>query len=66
MPKLSDSRRFSGMAPQLIATKGFVGLGQLPRRMARARSSFPVPDSPVEGTVVENPKASAPLRTDLS
>ncbi len=45
-PKNSDSRRFSGMAPQLIGINGPF-LRKLASWMARATSSLPVPLSPV-------------------
>ena len=49
-PKSSDSRRFSGRAPQLIETNGRAARAEV-RWMARAMSPFPVPDSPVMRTV---------------
>ena len=48
-PKSSDSSRSSAMALQLMATKGLLRRG-LPLWMARARSSLPVPLSPVINT----------------
>ena len=48
-PKSSDSSRFSGMAPQLMATNGPLARGE---RLwsSRAISSLPVPVSPVIST----------------
>ncbi len=50
-PKSSLSSRFSGMAPQLMATKG-PPFRLLEWCMARATSSFPVPLSPTTSTDV--------------
>ena len=49
-PNSSLSSRFSGMAPQLTATKGASRRGER-AWMARATSSLPVPLSPVMSTV---------------
>ncbi len=50
-PNSSDSRRFSGIAPQFTATKGSLTRGE-ERWSARAIASFPVPLSPVIRTLV--------------
>ena len=44
-PNRIDSTRFSGMAPQLTATKGLARRSPEPW-MARAINSLPMPDSP--------------------
>ena len=45
-PKNSDSIRFSGIAPQFTATKGFAAR-ELWAWISRAASSLPAPDSPL-------------------
>ena len=49
-PKSSLSSSVSGMAPQLMATKGWLAR-ELARWMARATSSLPVPLSPWMSTL---------------
>src|SRR5688500_10224543 len=52
-PKSSDSSSPSGIAPQFTATNGAPERG-LARWMARARSSFPVPDCPKMHTLASD------------
>ena len=50
-PNSSDSSRFSGMAPQLMLTKGPLARGER-LWISRAINSLPVPVSPVTSTVM--------------
>ncbi len=60
-PNSSLSRRFSGIAPQLMAMNGPALRGER-RCSSRAISSLPVPDSPVTSTSMLAPATLSTFR----